>query len=116
MIQKRVVSYVLLCTVLYAIPAPSAVCAQDRPGSGKINRGQFALSYDARGTTVSNPQDPYVAEFLTQGAHLGEPVVRYKVEGRDWLDLPTRERKLEADSEHGSLAYNSVVASLPIFE
>jgi hypothetical protein len=91
-----------------------AASAQGKPATGKITNGRFALSYDARGTSVSNPQDPYGAEFLTQNGRLGEPVVKYKVENGDWQDISARERKLEADLEHGSLAYTDSDKDSPL--
>lgn len=95
-----------------AVPTPSA--AQVTDSAGKISSGQFVLSYDGRGIRISNPLDPYGVEFLAQGAHLGEPVVKYQVENRDWQDLSARERKLEADSEHGSLVYTDYDKDLPL--
>jgi len=105
MIRKRLFACVIFVGFLSAVSARSGATAQDRPASGKISSGQFALSYDGRGITVSNPLDPDGAEFLSQGGHLGEPIVKYRVENRDWQDLSTRERKLEADPEHKSLVY-----------
>ena len=80
-----------------------------------INRASFAVAFDARGiTSISNPHDPLGAQFLAQGAHLGEPIVRYKTGDRDWAELSTQGRKLDADPENGSLVYTDSDSSSPI--
>ena len=49
--------------------------------------GDFALSFDSRGLTgLSAPRDSYGAQVLAPGGRLGV-VLKYRVEGGDWLDL-----------------------------
>ena len=55
--------------------------------NGQVRTGDFALSFDGRGLTgISAASDPYGAQLLAPGGRLGV-VVKYRVEGGDWLDL-----------------------------
>jgi hypothetical protein len=115
MIGKKLLSYAVIIRFLFALPVSTASIPQHRPDSGTINTAQLALSYDKKGiTSVSNPQDPYHAEFLAQEGRLGEPVVKYKVDDRDWADLAVGDRTLEADPEHGSLVYTDSGKGSPL--
>jgi hypothetical protein len=80
-----------------------------------INRASFNLAFDAWGiTAVSNPHDPFGAQFLAQGAHLGDPAVKYKTGDRDWADISTKDRKLESDPENGFLVYTDRDSGSPL--
>jgi hypothetical protein len=88
---------------------------QRATGNGQINNTHFALSYDGQGiTSVSSPQDPYHAEFLSNGGRLGQPLVKFKVESGDWRDLSTSARKLEADPQNGALVYTDFSEGSPL--
>jgi len=104
--------------IVFAIFADSytASPAQESPRAiGKITNTNFILSYDGRGITgLSNPKDPYAAEFLPPGGRLGEPVVRYRIGQGDWLDIYTNERSLTAEAQAGSLTYADIVKGAPI--
>src|SRR5262245_23511732 len=85
------------------------------PPLNTITRASFTLAYDGRGITgISNPGDPYGAQFLAPGAHLGDPVVKYKTGDSEWADISTKERKLEADPENGSLVYSDIASASPL--
>lgn len=115
MTKRRLLSDALIIAALLVFPLFSGSHAQNSPAVGQINNANFTLAYDSRGiTSVSNPQDRYRAEFLGQGGHLGNPVVKYKVADGDWLDVFTGARKLEADPEKGSLIYTDFDPSKPL--
>jgi hypothetical protein len=90
--------------------------AQDSPRApGKIKNGNFLLSYDGRGLSgLSNPDDPYGADFLAPGGRLGEPVLKYKIGEGDWLDIYTSERSLTAEPQGGTLTYADFVQGAPM--
>ena len=95
--------------------SPLSGILQERSTPGKIKNGNFEIVYDGRGISgLSNPQDPYGAEFLSPGGRLGEPVVKYKIGDGDWLDVFTGERKLEADPQKGSLVYTDFDPGSPM--
>src|SRR5215470_13550490 len=85
-----------------------------RPALSTINRATFAVGFDASGiTSITNPRDPLRAQFLAQGAHLGDPIVRYKSGDHDWTEISTQDRKLDADPENGTLIYTDGDSTLP---
>ena len=90
--------------------------AQESPrAAGKIKTANFLLSYDGRGVAgLSNPKDPYGAEFLPPGGRLGEPVLKYKIGEGDWLDVYTSERSFAAEPQAGSLTYTDFAQGAPI--
>src|SRR5215469_5811946 len=64
-----------------------------QPPVTTINRASFAVAFDGRGiTSISNPRDPLGAQFLAQGAHLGDTVVKYKSGDHDWADISSQDR------------------------
>ena len=70
------------------VSAGSARSSQpDQTNSGFVSLRDFGISFDGRGLTgLSAPRDPYGAQVLAPNARLGV-VVKYRVEGGDWLDL-----------------------------
>jgi len=99
---------------LFPFPSTSAADAQVSP-PGTISTASFVLTYDAKGVTgISSPADPYGAQFLAQGAHLGDPVVKYKAGDGDWTDIRTGDRKLEARPEQASLVYTDSEKGSPL--
>jgi hypothetical protein len=100
---------------LFIVLVFSAGNAQVQPDSGKISTAYFVLSYNGRGiTSLSNPQDSYHAEFLPSRGRLGDPIVKYKVGDGGWLDINTRERKLESDLKNRSLVYTDYANDAPV--
>jgi hypothetical protein len=105
MIHKKCLFLIFFGFTLISL-CPLSGISQERFAPGKIKNGNFEIVYDGRGISgLSNPQDPYGAEFLSPGGRLGEPVVKYKIGDGDWLDVFTGERKLEADPQKASLVY-----------
>ena len=75
---------VLSIPVSGGLPA-NVISAQTASIAGLV--GDFALSFDSRGLTgLSAAHDPYSAQVLAPHARLGV-VLKYRVEGGDWLDL-----------------------------
>jgi len=83
--------------------------------TGTIKNENFLLGYDGRGITgLSNPKDPYGAEFLTPGGRLGEPVLKYRIGQGDWLDIYAGERSITAEPQAGSVTYTDFAQGAPI--
>src|SRR5215469_9967130 len=100
------VAFAILACILIGLlgarhgPAQTALPAQ------AIRTGSFTLTYDSKGVTgISNPNDPYGAEFLAPNRRLGDPIVKYKTGESQWSDLAASERKLDANPGNGILAY-----------
>ena len=92
--------------ILALAPATGVLESQERTPPARLVRGDFALSYDARGVTaLADPGDPTKAELLAPGGRLGEPVVKYRIGDGDWLDVFTGSRKLGTDPAAGTLIY-----------
>jgi hypothetical protein len=118
---RRLVPAILRCSVLIPVigalaflrPSYRAIAQLALPN--KISVASFTISYDARGVTgISSPADPFAAQFLAQGAHLGDPFVRYKTADNDWSDLSTKQRALDQDAENGSLIYRDLDPGSPL--
>src|SRR5215467_2740784 len=104
---------ILIAAVLSSRPAFTATAQGPSPNS--INAASFTVAYDTRGVTgLSNPRDPFGAPFLAQGAHLGEPAVKYRVGAGEWIDLSTKQRAFDANSESGSLVYTDLDTGSPL--
>lgn len=94
---------------------PVAGGAQAELSPQTLKTESFIVTYDLRGVTgISSPNDPYNAEFLARGGHLGEPVIKYKTKEGGWSDFAPNERKLDADSQYGSLVYRDLVEGSPL--
>src|SRR6266446_10780163 len=75
------------------------------PSTYQIERGNFRLTYDERGVTgLANPHDPFTAQILSPGQHLGL-IVRYRTGDGDWLELPMSEAPATASRENDKLIY-----------
>src|SRR5215831_5396262 len=110
--RKRKWLLVLFLGVLLLGLEPSRAQA---PPDNTIKSGSFVLAYDQRGITgLSNPGDTYAAQFVAPGAHLGDPVLKYKTQDSEWVDISTRERKLQADAKNGSLIYTDLDSGSPL--
>lgn len=78
--------------------------------SGVINKGSFRLTFSDRGVSgLANPEDPFGAQVTPPDRPLGL-IVRYKVGDAQWTDLDTRQPRLEAAPETGTVKY--LIASL----
>lgn len=108
-------AFLLITGSLFALHRPSEGETESLSSDQKITTASFALSYDGKGIIgLSNPQDPYRAEFLAPGGRLGEAVLRYKTGDDDWRDIATDERRLEADAGAGSLIYSDFKEGSPL--
>ncbi len=113
--KKFVCLRVFSMAVILGCGMASSWMAQDRPSTGKIKMGHFSLAYDGRGITgLSNPNDPYGAEFLAPGGRLGESVLKYKIGEGDWLDIYTSDRSIAAEPQGGSLTYTDFAQGAPM--
>jgi hypothetical protein len=73
--------------------------------AGKIEKGDFVLTYDRSGLTgLAHAKDPYGAQFITAGQRLW-PLIKYRVPEGDWLDAYRGETKLAASPERGTVTY-----------
>jgi hypothetical protein len=80
-----------------------------------IQTRAFTLTYDSKGVTgISNPNDPYGAEFLAPNRRLGDPIVKYKTLDTQWSDLAVSERKLDANPKDGVLVYSDYAENSPL--
>jgi hypothetical protein len=101
--------------ILIAILGARSSRAQTAPTPQTIRRGSFTLNYDSKGITgISNPSDPYGAEFLTPNRRLGETIVKYKTGDGQWSDLGASDRKLDASPEDGVLVYSDYAENSPL--
>ena len=100
MIGRGILFFALASGWFAAIPIFSAPAGQERSPSARINNANFILAYDRRGiTSLANPNDRYLAEWLSPTGRLGDTAVKYQVGDGDWLDIFTSERKLQAEPE-----------------
>ncbi len=98
----RVATMVLLA--LWWGPARAA-----QEGAGRLQAGDFIIRYDGLGVTgLSTPADRFGAQLLPPGTRLGA-VVKYRVEGGDWLDIVQDAPRMQGPSDGGSLAYTNDV-------
>ena len=80
------------------------LCLSSQAAPPRLQSGDFLVSWDERGVTgVSNPGDPFGAQLLAAGGRLGI-VLKYRVEGGDWLDL-FQEPRMTASPAEGRLLY-----------
>ena len=79
------------------------------PASGKIEMGNFVITYDRSGITgLAHPRDPYGAQFLAAGRRLS-PLIKYRVPEGDWFDAYRGATKLAVSLETGTLTYTDDV-------
>src|SRR5690348_7812154 len=78
--------------------------------SGSMERGDFRLNFDEYGIAgLSNPRDPFGAQMLVPGQHLGL-IVRFRVGDTNWLEVPPRTMRLANDPNEGKLSYTNDVS------
>lgn len=110
---KKMISYLLLN--LFLFPLTIIPLLSQQPITGKIQRTHFLITYDSKGiTSLSNPQDPYGAQFVSSGQRFGQIILRYKIGDGDWLDLYTGETHLDAEPDNGTLIYTDYVPGMPM--
>lgn len=109
------VAFSLLVGLYIVVSNPIAGGAQVGLSAQTLKTESFIVTYDLRGITgISNPHDPYNAEFLARGGRLGEPVIKYKIGEGEWSDFATTERKLDADPQYGTLVYRDFGEGSPL--
>jgi len=87
-----------------ATPAGQAAQASMAP----VRLGDFAISYDGRGLSgLAATRDPYGTQVLAPGGRLGV-MLKYRVEGGDWLDLYQNNPVLEKPAA-GTVVYTNDV-------
>jgi hypothetical protein len=103
-----VLAGIAICCAV-AVGSPRFTAAQDRPGArplpGKIQKGDFVITYDGSGVTgLAHARDPYGAQILAAGQRLA-PWIKYRVPDGDWFDAFRGETRLTALPEAGTLSY-----------
>ncbi len=101
----------LTLAALVASPLPLPISLQQtaiaRDGSHQIQSGDFRLDFDERGVSgLANPGDRFGAQLIAPGGRLGA-VVKYRVEGGDWLDIYQDSPRLDASPEAKTLVYTN---------
>jgi hypothetical protein len=75
-----------------------------------FHAGDFLITYDGQGVTgIACARDRHGAPLLAPGTRLGA-MLKYRVEGGDWLDLYQSDPVLVANQESGSLTYRNDVS------
>jgi len=92
------------------LAASDAKAPQAGPASPQPQRvGDFVMSYDSRGLTgIAGARDQYGAQLLAPGGRLGV-MLKYRVEGGDWLDLYQNDPVLRTPTP-GTVVYTNDVS------
>jgi len=100
-----------LLLVLYA--SVYLACAAE-PSSSPFENGSFRIAFDEHGVTgLANPKDPFGAQMLAGGQHLGV-LVRFRTGDTNWLDLPPSRMRLAKASGNAELVYTNEAAEAPL--
>ena len=98
MMSVRTSGVILAFSALFQLQTANAA-------SGMIDKGSIHFAYSDRGISgLANPEDPFGARVTPSDRPLGL-VVRYKVGENQWTDLNTRESRMEASPETGTVKY-----------
>jgi hypothetical protein len=76
-----------------------------------VRQGDFAILYDGRALAgLASTRDPYGAQVLAPGGRLGV-MLKYRVEGGDWLDLYQNDPVLEKPTAGTAVYANDVTGT-----
>src|SRR5258708_30458992 len=76
--------------------------------------GHFRINYDENGVTgLSNPQDPFRAQMLSEGQRLGL-IVRYRAGTNDWAELPANQTQLAGPASARQVIFANGAERAPI--